>query len=91
MNEILLQPMSHKRKAREIICDDVMASLQLFAGETTYATDSRRKALKALLGVGKAKVADCLCTRALAEYFPSIRGLDKLFPYSHLEAVSDGN
>lgn len=69
----------------EAISDTTMASLQLFAGECSYATKERKEALKSMLRVRKAG----FCPRAESERMVEMRGLGKLYPYSDIEKVSD--
>ena len=70
-------------QASKIIKDGSMSSLQLFAGETTYATDERRNALKSILRL------ENVCPMTQAKQFVEIRGKEKLFPYSDLETICE--
>lgn len=101
MNEILLQCTSSKRgavlnnlfrgrrEATDIISDDEMASLQLFAGESTYATEERKYALHSMLRVRQTKGGARFCPRTEAERIVEMRGLGKFYPYSELEALCE--
>lgn len=70
-------------QAIEIINDESMSSLQLFAGETTYVTEERRNTLKSILRLVN------VCPMTQAKQFVEIRGKDKLFPYSDLEMICE--
>ena len=61
-----------------------MSSLQLFAGDATYATEARKSALKTLL---RQCVKKNFCPLAEARRFVEMRGNNKSFPYSALETV----
>ncbi|KAL7553023.1 hypothetical protein ACHAWF_016264 [Thalassiosira exigua] len=76
-------------QARDVIDEDSMASLQLFSGESTYATEDRKEALKSLLRVRKTKEGARFCPRTAAESLVEMRGLLKMFPYSDLEALCE--
>ena len=75
-------------KADSTISDISMASLQLFAGETSYETEKRKEALKSILRIRKSSEA-LFCPRAETERLVEMRGLAKLYPYSVLEAVGN--
>jgi len=101
MNEILLQCTLSKRdavanhlfrgrrEASDVISDDEMASLQLFAGESTYATEERKYALQSMLRVHQTKGGVRFCPRTEAERIVEMRGLGKFYPYSDLEALCE--
>ena len=72
--------------ADNIIKEESMSSLQLFAGEATYATEARKEALKAIL---RQCFDHNFCPLAEARRFVEIRGNDKLFPCSILENICE--
>lgn len=59
--------------------DATMASLQLFNGEATFATDKRREAVRSMLSNSRAKLE--------AQAMVRTRGLQAYFPRSHLEEI----
>ena len=69
--------------------DDILASLQLFAGETTYGTEERRDALKRLLFNKKRLRTGSNISSASGEpeHLVEMRGFLHLLPYSDLEKV----
>lgn len=75
---------SRRMSAYEIINNNTMASLQLFAGESMYATEERKKALKAVL---RGKSGFDLCPKKAALELIDMRGMERLFPWSDLEAL----
>ena len=75
---------SRRLSAYELINDSTMASLQLFAGESMFATEGRKEALKAVL---RGKSGSGLCPKKAALELTDMRGMERLFPYSDLEAL----
>jgi hypothetical protein len=79
-------PKKNTVQAVDLVEEDSMSSMQLFAGEARYLTDTRRDALKSLL-------RPCLktnsCPLTEARRFVEMRGNEKLFPYSDLEKVCE--
>ena len=74
---------------RDVISNDCMVSLQLFAGESTYATEGRKEALKSLLRVCQSKEGAKFCPSTEAGRIVEMRGLGKTYPYSDLEALCE--
>lgn len=70
------------------ISDETMASVQLFAGETTYRTASRREALKAMLLARKCHINKVvIAANAEPEHLVEMRGLHHQMSYSDLEKI----
>lgn len=76
-----------RKEAKDMVSEESMSSLQLFAGETTFTTDLRKDALKLLLRVGQEKNGERFCPLTAARNLAEIRGNGKLFHYSDLETV----
>ncbi|KAL3804145.1 hypothetical protein HJC23_013664 [Cyclotella cryptica] len=73
--------------AKTLINEESMSSLQLFSGETIFATNLRKCALKSLLRVSR-KISDHeFCPLTAARHLVEIRGNGKLFHYSDLESI----
>mmetsp|Transcript_17340 Transcript_17340/g.23194 ORF Transcript_17340/g.23194 Transcript_17340/m.23194 type:complete len:194 (+) Transcript_17340:2014-2595(+) len=67
---------------------NVLTSVRLFAGETTYCTDSQKDVLKAmLLGEGQGSGIGLGVANGGAERVVEMRGLIHLLPYSDLEQI----
>jgi len=81
--------LGERLQGSDVIRDKCMASMQLFSGESTYATEERKQALKLLLRVCKTNQGETFCPRTEAERIVEMRGLKKLYPYSDLEALCE--
>ncbi|KAL7529300.1 hypothetical protein ACHAXR_002884 [Thalassiosira sp. AJA248-18] len=89
-NNIVLKNLFGGRlEARDVINEISMASLQLFAGESTYATEERKEALKSLLRARQTNMGEKFCPRTEAERMVEMRGQGKTFPYSDLETLCE--
>ncbi len=64
------------------ISDDIIAEIQLFAGETTYGNETRKAALRAMLR-GTENVSAC----GEPEHVVEMRGLSETLPFSDLEKI----
>ncbi len=72
----------------KILTDDVsMSSLQLFSGDSSYSTSTRKDALKSVLRVKKEGEDDDYCPKTHAEQLLEMRGKEKMFFYSDLEKI----
>ena len=72
-----------KCQSAHVACEDVtMASLQLFNGETTFATEKRREAVRKMLSKSRAKRE--------AHAMVQTRGLQAHLSRSHLEEIAGG-
>jgi hypothetical protein len=82
----IFSPSNTTVRAFDLVEEDSMSSMQLFAGEPRYLTDTRINALKSIL-------RPCLkaksCPLTEARRFVEMRGNEKLFPYSELEIVCE--
>lgn len=76
-------------EAGDIISEVSMASLQLFAGESTYTTVERKEALKFVLRVCQTKGGLRFCPRTETERIVQMRGHGKMYPCSDLEALCE--
>ena len=75
--------------AKDLITEKSMTSLQLFAGDLTYATEERKDALKTLLRVLQKEEGRRFCPLTEARNLVDMRNNQKLFPYSDLEKVCE--
>jgi hypothetical protein len=70
--------------------DELLAEIQLFAGETVFSTESRRSALKGMLRQGNHQFGpqqQRLSSSAEPVFIVEMRGLSHCLPYSHLEQI----
>jgi hypothetical protein len=90
--EMMVLSAGRRRTGSFSLPDDILACLQLFAGDTVYATSAQKAALKAMLvpatppgAQGAAGAAAPACDEPLR--LVEMRGFSQCYPYSDLEQV----